>query len=96
MNLFNKTFKKMSLQEIYDSQNRTNDNREDKSLVVRIPELTSLIKHLDLLYSRLIKKEELEKEGEGLPIVDILGKPHVQTRSWFNPGQGIKQSAVVQ
>jgi|10_taG_2_1085330.scaffolds.fasta_scaffold95505_2 hypothetical protein len=96
MNLFNKTFKKMSLQEIYDSQNLPNDKKEDKSLIVRVPELTSLIKHLDLLYYRLIKKEELEKKSEGLPIVDILGKPHVQTRSWFNPGQGIKQSAVVQ
>ena len=88
----------MTLQEIYNSQNNINNNRQEKRLVVSIPELTHLVRHLDLLYSQLLKKEEPEPEPEteGFPLVEILGKPYVQTRSWFNPGQGIKQSAVVE
>tara|TARA_R110000787_G_C13065880_1_gene408393 strand:- start:96 stop:362 length:267 start_codon:yes stop_codon:yes gene_type:complete len=88
----------MTLHEIYNSQNNINDNKQEKNLVVSIPELTHLVRHLDLLYSQLLKKEEPEPEPEteGFPLVEILGKPYVQTRSWFNPGQGIKQSAVVE
>ena len=86
----------MTLQEIYNSQNNINDNKQEKRLVVSVPELTHLVGHLDLLYSQLLKKEEPRNESEGPPLVEILGKPYIQTRSWFNPGQGIKQSAVVQ
>ena len=86
----------MTLHEIYNSQNNINDNKQEKNLVVSIPELTHLVRHLDLLYSQLLKKDEPKDETEGLPLVEILGKPYIQTRSWFNPGQGIKQSAVVE
>ena len=80
----------MTLQEIYNSQ-----NKQQKEIVVSVPELTHLVKHLDLMYSQLFKKEQSSQEGEQ-PLVEILGKPYIQTRSWFNSGQGIKQSAVVE
>ena len=80
----------MTLQEIYQAQ-----NNKQKEIVVSVPELTHLVKHLDLMYSQLFKKEQSSQEGEQ-PLVEILGKPYIQTRSWFNSGQGIKQSAVVE
>jgi len=81
----------MTLQEIYQAQ-----NNKQKEIVVSVPELTHLVKHLDLMYSQLFKKEEKEQESEGQSLVEILGKPYIQTRAWYNPGQGIKQSAAVE
>ena len=81
----------MTLQEIYQVQ-----NNKQKEVVVSVPELTHLVKHLDLMYSQLFKKEEKEQESEGQSLVEILGKPYIQTRAWYNPGQGIKQSAAVE
>jgi len=81
----------MTLQEIYQAQ-----NKKQKEIVVSVPELTHLVKHLDLMYSQLFKKEEKEQESEGQSLVEILGKPYIQTRAWYNPGQGIKQSAAVE
>tara|TARA_R100000008_G_C3559765_1_gene155401 strand:- start:610 stop:855 length:246 start_codon:yes stop_codon:yes gene_type:complete len=81
----------MTLQEIYQAQ-----NNKQKEVVVSVPELTHLVKHLDLMYSQLFKKEEKEQESEGQSLVEILGKPYIQTRAWYNPGQGIKQSAAVE
>ena len=81
----------MTLQEIYQVQ-----NNKQKEVVVSVPELTHLVKHLDLMYSQLFKKEEKEQESEGKSLVEILGKPYIQTRAWYNPGQGIKQSAAVE
>tara|TARA_R100000664_G_C2691698_1_gene95554 strand:+ start:436 stop:681 length:246 start_codon:yes stop_codon:yes gene_type:complete len=81
----------MTLQEIYQAQ-----NNKQKEVVVSVPELTHLVKHLDLMYSQLFKKEEKEQESEGQSLVEILGKPYMQTRAWYNPGQGIKQSAAVE
>ena len=81
----------MTLQEIYQAQ-----NNKQKAVVVSVPELTHLVKHLDLMYSQLFKKEEKEQESEGQSLVEILGKPYIQTRAWYNPGQGIKQSAAVE
>ena len=44
----------------------------------------SLIKHLDMLYSRMLAGEISEMNDENM--VEIGGQPHVQTRSWYNPG----------
>ena len=81
----------MTLQEIYQVQ-----NNKQKEVLVSVPELTHLVKHLDLMYSQLFKKEEKEQESEGQSLVEILGKPYIHTRAWYNPGQGIKQSAAVE
>ena len=81
----------MTLQEIYQSQ-----NNKKNEMVVRVPELIHLVKHLDLLYSELINRKESNEESTGQPLVEILGKPYIQTKAWFNPGQGIKQSAAVE
>tara|TARA_Y100000593_G_scaffold42901_1_gene82140 strand:+ start:465 stop:710 length:246 start_codon:yes stop_codon:yes gene_type:complete len=81
----------MTLQEIYNKQ-----NNNEKNIVVNVPELTHLVRHLDLMYSQLFKKEESQEQLNGQPLVEILGKPYIQTRAWFNSGQGIKQSAVVE
>ena len=72
----------------------------EKQIVVSIPELTHLIRHLDLMYLQLLKKEEPKPvehpQHEGQPLVEILGKPYIQTKSWYNPGQGIKQSTALE
>ena len=81
----------MTLQEAYISQ-----NNNKKEIVVRVPELVHLVKHLDLLYSELISKKQEPEYNHGQPMVEILGKPYIQTAGWYNAGQGIKQSAVVQ
>ena len=47
----------MTLQEIYQSQ-----NNKKNEMVVRVPELIHLVKHLDLLYSELINRKESNKE----------------------------------
>tara|TARA_R110002012_G_scaffold192430_2_gene360084 strand:- start:907 stop:1149 length:243 start_codon:yes stop_codon:yes gene_type:complete len=80
----------MTLQEIYKAQ-----NSNQQEMVVSVPELTHLVRHLDLLYSQLLKNNK-EESHEGQPLVEILGKPYMQTKSWFNSGQGIKQSAAVE
>ena len=46
----------MTLQEAYRSQNQIKEHRQEKKLVVSVPELTHLVRHLDLLYSELLKK----------------------------------------
>ena len=43
-----------------------------------------LIKHLDLLYGKMLAGEISEMNDENM--VEIGGQPHVQTRSWYNPG----------
>ena len=43
----------------------------------------SLIKHLDMMYSKMIAGEVSEMAQ---PVNYIAGKPHIQTRSWHNPG----------
>ena len=80
----------MTLEQIYQAQ-----NNKQKEVVVSVPELTHLVKHLDLLYSQFIKSNQ-EESNKGQPLVEILGKPYIQTRAWFNSGQGIKQSAAVE
>ena len=74
----------MTLQEIYNAQ-----GNQQKELVVSVPEL----KHLDLLYSQLMKGDKQESE-QGESLVNILGKPYVQTKAWYNPGV-VKQSTSI-
>jgi len=78
----------MTLQEIYNAQ-----GNQQKELVVSVPELTHLVKHLDLLYSQLMKGNKQESE-QGESLVNILGKPYVQTKAWYNPGV-VKQSTSI-
>ena len=71
------------------------------NLTVHMPEVTQLIRHLDVLYTDMVRTSLLAKirelrDGPQHPMAEILGQPYVQTRSWFNPGQGIKQSAAVE
>jgi len=80
----------MTLSEIYSKQNQGNQSE----IILRMPEVAGLIKHLDFMYAKLLSQESEESEDQ--PLVEILGKPYIQTRSWFNPGQGIKQSAAVE
>ena len=46
-----------------------------------------LIKHLDLLYGKMLAGEISEMNDENNPdIKEIGGHPFVQTKSWYNPG----------
>ena len=47
-----------------------------------LDEIKALIEHLNLLYVQMKAKKGIKDDDT----VDILGKPHVQTRSWYNPG----------
>ena len=50
----------------------------------------SLIKHLDMLYSRMLAGEisdDLQQSSEqDDEIIDIAGLPHVQKHAYYNPG----------
>ena len=71
----------MTLAEIYSKQNNLEKKEEQpslkKELVIHMPEVAMLIKHLDILYTKMLMQDE-NKEV-----------------SWFNNGQGIKQSESV-
>ena len=71
----------MTLAEIYNKQNGVQKKEEQpspkKELVIHMPEVAMLIKHLDLLYTKMLMQDE-NKEV-----------------SWFNNGQGIKQSESI-
>jgi hypothetical protein len=58
----------MKLADIYNIQQK---KAEEKKLVVEIPAVSSLLKHLDLLYSIVLKKQ-IEEENKQEKI------------SWFN------------
>ena len=77
-----------SLADIYNNQYKQKDvEKEDKpqqskqiNLVLHMPEVGILIRHLDLLYSKMMYNQQQES----------------QTISYFNPGQGaVKQSQSV-
>ena len=74
--------------------NKPKVNNKELNIIVRMPEVSSLISRLDLMLIKLLSDNQ--KPANNQPVVDILGVPHIQTRSYFNPGQGIKQSAAVQ
>lgn len=71
----------MTLAEIYNKQNNVEKKQEQpspkKELVIHMPEVAMLIKHLDLLYTKMLMQDENKQV------------------SWFNSGQGIKQSESV-
>ena len=54
----------------------------------------SLIKHLDMLYSRMLAGEisdmtqgsNNESNGSNEEVIDIAGLPHVQKHAYYNPG----------
>ena len=80
----------MKLSEIYNNQYRKSETlpeqKQEKpkpaqvNLVLHMPEMGMLVRHLDLLYSRMMINQQQDSE----------------TVSWFNPGQGaVKQSQSV-
>ena len=48
----------------------------------------SLIKHLDMLYSRMLAGEisDMTDNESDEEIIDIAGLPHIQKHSYYNPG----------
>ena len=79
-----------SLAEIYNNQYRESEKSPEQkkeqpksaqvNLVLHMPEMGMLVRHLDLLYSRMMINQQQDS----------------QTVSWFNPGQGaVKQSQSV-
>ena len=48
----------------------------------------SLIKHLDMLYSRMSSGEisDMTENESDEEIIDIAGLPHVQKHAYYNPG----------
>jgi hypothetical protein len=61
------------LMDIYNAQYK----QEEKPLLVEMPQIASLLKHLDLLYSVVLKKQ-MENEMQQ------------DTIQYYNPGQGSK------
>ena len=48
----------------------------------------SLIKHLDMLYSRMLAGEisDMTDNESDEEIIDIAGLPHIQKHAYYNPG----------
>ena len=48
----------------------------------------SLIKHLDMLYNRMLAGEisDMTNDESDEEIIDIAGLPHVQKHAYYNPG----------
>tara|TARA_R100001463_G_scaffold67916_2_gene121389 strand:+ start:354 stop:575 length:222 start_codon:yes stop_codon:yes gene_type:complete len=69
----------MKLVDIYNIQQ---EKRKEKKVIVEIPAVSSLIKHLDLLYSIVINNQIREQQ-----------KDEIQQISWFNNGQGSKDQS---
>ena len=69
----------MTLEEIYNSQSNTEESlKSSNELIIRIPEIEKLIKHLDALYIKILAQsnEESSESSENI--------------GWFNNGQGSK------
>ena len=91
----------MTLADKMKSQNKQSSAKKVQ-LVVHMPEVKQLINHLEVLYNTMVKNEQLkiilkikQLSQRQQPMSNIIGQPVIQTRSWYNPGQGIKQSAAV-
>jgi len=72
----------MTLEEIYNSQSNTEESpKSSNELIIRIPEIEKLIKHLDALYIKMLAQsnEESSESSENI--------------NWFNNGQGSKSQA---
>jgi hypothetical protein len=81
-----------TLAEIYSSQHSNRQQSVAKpaeqprtsqiNVVLHMPEVSGLLRHLDLLYSKMM--------------INNMQQPDVQRIQWFNPGQGaVKQSQSV-
>ena len=64
-----------SLADIYNNQ-----YKQEQTLIVEVPQIDSLLKHLDLLYSIVLKKQIEQEKMQS-------------TISFFNSGQGSKSQA---
>ena len=91
----------MTLAEKMQSQNNLSSAKKVQ-LVVHMPEVKQLINHLEVLYNTMVMNDQLKTilkikqlSQQQQPMSNIIGQPVIQTRSWYNPGQGIKQSAAV-
>ena len=72
----------MTLEEIYNSQSNTQESpKSSNELIIRVPEIEKLIKHLDALYIKMLAQsnEESSESSESI--------------GWFNNGQGSKSQA---
>ena len=72
----------MTLEEIYNSQSNTEElPKSSNELIIRLPEIEKLIKHLDALYIKILAQsnEESSESSENI--------------NWFNNGQGSKSQA---
>jgi len=79
--------------EIAPSEVPTNSLEQQEFLPENLTDMKfthSLIKHLDMLYSRMLAGEisdglqqSSEQDDE---IIDIAGMPHVQKNAYYNPG----------
>jgi len=81
--LYNNTYKKSPV-----SQPKSNPKSKpsEVKVVVRMPEVSDLIRHLDVLYSSMIMQNMSRASNGNM----------WETVSWFNPGQGaVKQSQSV-
>ena len=85
----------MTLAEAMSKRNQQPQTSKNVNIILHMPEVASMVRHLDMLYTKLLINNNQQQQNEQ-PMVEILGRPYIQTRSWFNPGQGIKQSAAVQ
>ena len=91
----------MTLADKMKSQNKQSSAKKVQ-LVVHMPEVKQLINHLEVLYNTMVMNDQLKTilkikqlSQQQQPMSNIFGQPVIQTRSWYNPGQGIKQSAAV-
>ena len=83
----------MKLADIYKKQQKekivnkdTSPSGHNVNLIVRMPEVAGLIKHLEVLYSSMIVQNMQRPSNESM----------WEKVSWFNPGQGaVKQSQSV-
>jgi len=72
----------MTLEEIYNSQSNTEESpKSSNELIIRIPEIEKLIKHLDALYIKMLAQGN-EESSESSESSENIG--------WFNNGQGSK------
>tara|TARA_R100000742_G_C4214834_1_gene40208 strand:- start:244 stop:507 length:264 start_codon:yes stop_codon:yes gene_type:complete len=86
----------MKLAELYNSKYKkapisqpkpiSKPKSSEVKVVVRMPEVSDLIRHLDILYSSMIVQNMSRASSGNM----------WETVSWFNPGQGaVKQSQSV-
>ena len=77
----------MTLAEIYSKQRNNQPEKKEEppktpqvNLVLHMPEMGMLVRHLDLLYTKMMINQQQSSQSAG----------------WFNPGQGaVKQSQSV-